>query len=320
MSLPACHALAMSPTVMQIGLFSGADCATPRALIERAVDAEARGLASLWVPQTPFFDALSALAAVAVRTTSIELGTGVVPVQTRHPATMAQQALTVAELAGDRVCLGLGATHAPVSEGWWGVPYRGIVDVVREYVEITSTLLSARKVDHVGPHYTARLGFPEGGATPSLVLAALGPKMLDIAGASCAGTFTWMTGVHTLATRTVEPLRAAARRSGKPAPRVIAGLPICLTSDVDAARELIGPRLAFSAAMASYKRALEWEGVASPVDIALIGDEHALRGRLDALEAAGVTDFCANVLGADDDRAATIAFLGELSRERSAHR
>ena len=222
--------------------------------------------------------------------------------------------------AGDRVCLGIGATHAPVSEGWWGVPYRGIVDVVREYVGIVATLLADRKIDHVGPNYTARLGFPEGGATPSLVLGALGPKMLDIAGASCAGTFTWMTGVHTLATRTIEPLRAAASRAGTGAPRLIAGLPICLTADTTTARAFIEPRLAFSAGMPSYKRALEWEGVTSPSEIALIGDEDALRHRLDALEAAGVTDFCANVVGTDPDRAATIAFLGDLARERSTQR
>jgi len=237
---------------MKIGLFSGADCTTPSALVARGVDAEARGFTSLWVPQTPFFDALTALAAVALRTSSIELGTGVVPIQTRHPATMAQQALSVAELAGDRVCLALGATHAPVSEGWWGVPYKGIVDVVAEYVDIVRALLVDRTVDHVGPNYTARVTYPQGGATPSLVLAALGPKMLDIAGASCAGSFTWMTGLHTLTSRTIEPLRAAATRAGHGAPRVIAGLPICLTSDVDAARAFIEPRMAFSANMPSY--------------------------------------------------------------------
>lgn len=303
---------------MRIGLFCGADCATPSALIARAIDAEARGYATAWVPQTPFFDALSALCAVAVRTSTIELGTGVVPVQTRHPATMAQQALTLAQLAGDRVCLGIGATHAPVSEGWWGVPYRGIVDIVREYVEIVATMLIDRKIDHVGTHYTARLGLAEGGPTPSLVLAALGPKMLDIAGGSCAGTFTWMTGVHTLASRTIEPLRAAATQAARPAPRVIAGLPICLTTDLDAARAFAEPRLAFSAAMPSYKRAIEWEGVASPVDIALIGNEAELRRRLAALEAIGVTDYCANIVASDADRDNTFAFLGELARERSA--
>ncbi|MSX86472.1 MAG: TIGR03564 family F420-dependent LLM class oxidoreductase [Actinobacteria bacterium] len=307
----------MATPSMQIGLFSGADCTTPSALVERGVEAEARGFASLWVPQTPFFDALTALAAVALRTSTIELGTGVVPVQTRHPATMAQQALTVAELAGDRVCLAVGATHAMVSEGWWGVPYKGIVDVVAEYIDIVRALLVDRTVDHVGPNYTARVTYPPGGATPSLVLAALGPKMLEIAGASCAGTFTWMTGPHTLATRTIEPLRSAATLAGRGAPRVIAGLPICLTADVAAARAFIEPRMAFSANMPSYKRALEWEGVASPVDIALIGDEGELRRRLDALEAVGVTDFCANLVGPDDGRDATLAFLGELARERS---
>jgi 5,10-methylenetetrahydromethanopterin reductase len=309
----------MTASTMRIGLFSGADCTTPSALVARAVDAEALGFTSLWVPQTPFFDALTALAAVALRTSAIELGTGVVPIQTRHPATMAQQALSVAELAGDRVTLGIGATHKPVSEGWWGVPYTGIVDVVREHVEVIASLFATRKADHVGAHVTARVGFPEGGPSPSLVLAALGPKMLEIAGASCAGTFTWMTGVHTLRARTIEPLRAAAARAGRTAPpRVIAGLPICLTSDVDSARALIEPRLQFSAGMPSYKRALEWEGVASPFDIALVGDEAELRRRLGELEAAGVTDFCANVVAPDADRDATVAFLGELSRERSA--
>lgn len=303
---------------MQIGLFTGADCPTPRSLIDRAVDAEARGYASVWVPQTPFFDALSALAAVALQTSTIELGTGVVPVQTRHPATMAQQALTVAALAGGRTCLGIGATHAPVSEGWWGVPYRGIVDVVREHVEVIGSLFATRKADHVGASFTARMTFPEGGPTPQLVLAALGPKMLELAGGSTAGTFTWMTGPRTLAERTVGPLREAAARAGAAAPRVIAGLPICLTTDASASRAFIEPRIAYTAMMPSYRRALDWEGAAAPVDIALIGDESALRDRLAELEAVGVTDFCANIVGTDEDRAATFAFLGDLARERSA--
>ncbi len=230
---------------------------------------------------------------------------------------MAQQALTVAELAGGRTTLGIGATHRPVSEGWWGVPYTGIVDVVREHVEVIAALLATRKASVEGAHVTARLGYPEGGPTPSLVLAALGPKMLEIAGASCAGTFTWMTGVRTLAERTVGPLRDAAARAGRDAPRVIAGLPICLTADLDAARAFIEPRLQGAATMPSYKRAVEWEGVASPFDIALVGDEAELRRRLDELEAIGVTDFCANIVGPDPDRAATAAFLGTLARERA---
>ena len=303
---------------MRIGIFTGADCPTPAALVERAVDAEARGYSSVWAPQTPSFDALSALAAAALRTSTIELGTGVVPVQTRHPATMAQQAMTIASLAGGRTCLGIGATHRPVSEGWWGVPYTGIVDVVREHVDVIASLFSTHKADLDGAHVTAHMAYPEIGPSPTLVLAALGPKMLEIAGSSTSGTFTWMTGPRTLAERTVGPLREAAARAGAPVPRVIAGLPICLTSDPAAARAFIEPRIAYTAMMPSYKRAIEWEGASSPADLVLLGDETTLREKLAELEAVGVTDYCANIVGPDEDRAATFAFLGDLARERSA--
>ena len=183
---------------------------------------------------------------------------------------------------------------------------------------MVAALLNERQCQHVGANYTARLSFPDTGPTPQLVLAALGPKMLAIAGQFCAGTFTWMTGQRTLAERTIGPLRDAASAAGRPAPRVIAGLPICLTNGDEAdVREFVAGRMAYALNMPSYRRAVEWEGVSSPDQIALIGDASALRDQIASLEAIGVTDFCANITAPDSHRDATMEFLATVASERT---
>ena len=301
---------------MRISVFGGADSKTVQDVVDRVAAAAADGFESIYLAQGFGVDGLTALAVAVREVPRIHVGTAVVPIQGRHPIPLAQQALTLADAAGPgRVTIGVGVTHAPVSEGFYGIPYREVVGLCDEELQALSPLLAeGRKADVEGRHLTARatLGFSI--APPGLVLAALGPKMLDLAGRYTDGTVTWMTGPRTLGADVVPVLRAAAAGAGRPDPRVIVGLPVCVTDDAAGARERLGTAMAGAAQMASYKRMVAAEGVKEPVDIALIGDEDAVRRGIDEVAAAGGTELLANVLGTDDERRRTRAFLAGLRR------
>src|ERR1019366_7938557 len=223
---------------MRISLWGGGDATTVKDVVGRVGAAAEEGFEAIWFPQTASIDALTALAVAASQVGGIHVGTAVVPIQGRHPIPLAQQALTLADAAGPgRVTLGVGVTHAPVSEGWYGIPYAGIVELCAEELEALAPLLSdARRADVAGSRVTARIPLPLSVPAPGLVLAALGPKMLDLAGRLTDGTVTWMTGVNTLGRDVVPRLRAAAAAAGRPDPRVVVGLPVCVTDDVAGAR------------------------------------------------------------------------------------
>jgi F420-dependent oxidoreductase-like protein len=297
--------------VIALSVWGGSDTATVDDVVARVRTAASEGFASIWFPQTAGLDALTALAVAAVSVPAIRLGTAVVPIQGRHPIPLAQQALTVADAAGPgRFTLGVGVTHAIVSEGWYGVPYRDVVTLFGEELEALDGLLSTRRQAEVeGAHLTARLKLSVPVAPPGLVVAALGPKMLRLAGQLSDGTVTWMTGPKTLASQVVPQITAAAAEAGRPAPRVIAGLPICVTGSREEARDRIRPILAGSARMPSYGRQLAAEGLDDPVDLAYIGDEAEVAGRLASLEGIGVTELLANVIGTEEEVARTRSFL-----------
>jgi 5,10-methylenetetrahydromethanopterin reductase len=297
--------------MVQISIYGGSDATTVDEVVTRVRAAADEGFRSFWLPQTAGLDALTALAVAAREVASIGLGTAVVPIQGRHPIPLAQQALTLADAAGEgRVTLGVGVTHKPVSEAWYGIPYKSVVGLCEEELRALDGLLgSSRRADIDGEYISTHIELPLKVARPGLVLAALGPKMLDIAGRYADGTVTWMTGVATLRSAVVPLLRKAASAASRPDPRVIVGIPVCVTSDIAGARERLGPGMAGTARMASYARMVAAEGVAEPVDIALIGDEDKVAERIDGLAAAGMTELLANVLGDPDERARTRAYL-----------
>jgi 5,10-methylenetetrahydromethanopterin reductase len=300
--------------VARWAVWGGADATTVDGVVARVREAAADGLDAIWFPQTAALDSLTALAVAGREVPGIALGTAVVPIQGRHPIPLAQQALTVADAVGhDRLTLGIGVTHAPVSQGWYGIPYRQVVALCREELEALHGLLGPDRRAHVeGEQLTARLTLPLRGPAPGLVVAALGPKMLELAGRWADGTVTWMTGPRTLARSVVPPLREAATAAGRPDPRVVVGLPVCVTSDPAGARERLAPAMAGAAQMASYRRMVAAEGVADPVDLALVGGDDEVRDRLEGLVAAGATEVLANVVGDDEERARTRALLRTL--------
>jgi 5,10-methylenetetrahydromethanopterin reductase len=294
-----------------VSLWAGAGHQTVADVVGAVQGAADAGWSGIWLPQTLSFDALTALAVVAHDVPDIHLGTAVVPIQGRHPIPLSQQALTVAQVAGPgRFTLGIGVTHAMLSEGFYGIPYSSVVELCREELLALGGLLGPEhRTNQVGDHLTARGSLMVEAPTPGLVVAALGPKMLELAGSLSDGTVTWMTGPKSLRERIVPAITAAAERAGRASPRVIAGLPVCVTEDVDAAREAVRPRLEGAGALPSYRRMLAGEGLDDLTDLAIIGSPDEVSARLLELAESGVTELMADVFGSPEERAATAAVL-----------
>ena len=288
---------------MRFGLMSGASMTgvTVDSIVTLAKRAEAAGFASLWMAHIRSIDAIAALGVAGRETSRIELGTAVTPTYPRHPMAMAQQALTTAQLCGQRFVLGIGLSHQRVVEGMLGLSYAQPVRHMREYLSVLRPLLRGEMVNFEGELYRiANLQIDVPGVVDvPVVVAALGEQMLRLTGRVADGTSTWMTGPQTLATHIRPTLAAAAAAAGRPMPRIIAGLPIVLTDEVDAAREKIARSLAIYGQLPSYRAMLEREGHRGPGDAALVGDEAQLRDQLLRLRDAGVTDFNASIAEVD---------------------
>jgi len=184
-----------------------------------------------------------------------------------------------------------------VIEDMLGLSYEKPARHMREYLEVLSTLLRGEDVNHQGELYrvTAPLRVPGAPAVP-VIVAALGPRMLQLAGRIGDGTITWMTGPRTLEDHIIPRLGKAAGEAGKPVPRVVCGLPVLVAQDPDTARETISKALSMYGTLPSYRAMLDREGVPGPGDVAICGDETFVESQLDRLRDIGVTDFNAAIV------------------------
>jgi 5,10-methylenetetrahydromethanopterin reductase len=301
---------------MRIGIFDGDTAGrTVDDVIAEVRAANDEGFATFWLPQIFSLDALTALAVAGREVPRIELGTAVVPTFPRHAMTLAQQALTVQAITGNRLALGIGLSHQVVVEGMWGLSFDKPLRHMREYLEIVSSLVRTGSVSFDGETMHAHGAVQVTGAEPvPILLAALGPKMLELAGREAAGTITWMTGAATLASHVTPTITKAAADAGRPAPRIAAGLPVCVTDDPGAARERAASVFQIYGTLPSYRAMLDREGAAGPADVAIVGDEAAVGAQLDRVAAAGATDLVAVEFASrkSPDRARTRAFLRSL--------
>lgn len=284
---------------MRIGLVSTVFSDPAATLDELVADArrcEQEGFQFLSLPNIFGLDAIGTLAIAGRETTTIELATGVVPAPPRHPFAMAQQALTAQAACGGRFVLGIGLSHKLVIEDLLGLSFEQPAKQMREYLEVLMPLARGEAASFQGDLYrvNAALSVP-GGAPMPVIVAALGPRMLELTGELADGTATWMTGERTLGDHIVPALSRAARQAGRPQPRVIGALPICLASDAASAREAASKIFAMYGALPSYRAMLDREGAASPGDVAIAGDERALRDALGRLRDAGVSHFAASL-------------------------
>ncbi|MEO8539675.1 MAG: TIGR03564 family F420-dependent LLM class oxidoreductase [bacterium] len=303
---------------MRIGVgVGGGPTTTISELIGQVQRAESEGFDSAWVANIFGVDAIMLLALAGRETTKIELGTGVVPTYPRHPSAMAQQALTAAAASNNRFTLGIGLSHKIVIENMLGLDYSKPIRHTREYLSVLMPLLNGDRVNFQGDEYNVALQVQVGGATrPPVLLAALGPQMLKLAGKMVDGTITWMGGPKYLAETAVPAVTAAAREAGRPAPRIVAGFPIAVTADVEAARATAAKTFAMYGTLPSYRAVLDVEG-AEPASIAIVGSAAEVEAQIRDLAKTGVTDFNASPYPVDGDPGAiprTFELLASLAK------
>ncbi|BBY97854.1 LLM class F420-dependent oxidoreductase [Mycolicibacterium fallax] len=297
-------------------------------LLEDARGAEAAGLASFWMPQVPgYLDALTAVALIGQVTEHIELGTAVLPIQTRHPLIMAQQALTTDLACGDRLALGLGPSHHWIISDQLGLSYDRPARLVRDYLEVlTASVTGPGPVRVRNDSYAvdATIDVAEAPTMP-ILLAALGNTMLRLAGERAGGTILWMADERTIADHVVPRITAAADGAGRPAPRIVAGVPValCAAGEVDRARRYASEVLGHAELSPNYLRLLEHGDARDVGDTMAAGDEAAVAARLRRYRDAGVTDLAARIVPLGDDaaararsRARTQEFLASIAAGR----
>ena len=284
--------------------------------VEAMEAVSAAGLDTVWVPQNYGIESLTLIAAAAPRVPDVELGTAIVPTFSRHPMTLASQALTAQAASGGRLTLGIGPSHQLATEGFMAIPYHRPVRHTREYLTVLRALFDTGGVEFsgevlyantlIGPHPVA-----DAARIPILV-AALAPRMVRLAGELAEGTVTWMATAGVLGERIVPSINDAAGAAGRPNPRVVAGLPVCITTDAAGARERAAEVFGIYGTLPAYRRLLDEAGVKGPEDVVLIGDEEEIGRSLAALAEAGATDLLAAPFGTESEQSRTLACLGTL--------
>lgn len=296
----------LSVVTMRIGLPGGG--ATVDRIIDNAIEAEADGFTSLWFAGAAGIEPLVVLPLVGRATSRIEVGTSIVQTYPRHPVLMAQQAAAVALAIGDsaRFTLGVGVSHRPVIEGMYGLSYDGNARHLREYLTVLCGLLETGRVRFAGEEYrvTAELGMRPEQPVPVLT-AALAPKSLAATGELAGGTITWMANTHAVESLIAPTLAAAAAAAGRPAPRIVVGLPVAVTDDEAAGREAAARQFAMYGTLPNYRRVLAAGGASSPAEAAIVGTEDQVGEAIAGLFTAGATDVWAAPFPVGDDRRAS---------------
>src|SRR6201987_1444854 len=284
---------------MRLGVMIGAErgdmARKVKKLLEDIEWAEGAGMDTAWMPQVPNdFDCLTMVALMGARTSRIELGTAVVPLQAQHPIALARQALSVHAGTGGRLARGVGPSHHWIVRDMLGIPYEKPAAYTRDYLEVLNAALAGPgEVDVENDNFTVHNPTVLGAESPMPVLvAALGPVMLQIAGELADGTVLWMADERAIGNHIVPRITKAADNAGRPAPRIIAGIPVtlCAPNEVGAARERANRILGEAVYSPNYERLMEEGDAKSVGDICASGDEEAILSRFRRFADAGVTD------------------------------
>jgi F420-dependent oxidoreductase-like protein len=274
--------------------------ASVEAIVEDAQAAAGDGFESYWLAEHPTgaLDAMTVMTAVGLQVPGIELGTAIVPTFPRHPMVLAGQVHTLRDVIGPRFTLGIGLSHASMM-AQLGIPFDRPIRHLREFLSILMPLLTDGRVDFEGELLSCQAQSffqpqTESQVPCPVVVAALGPQALAVAGRMTDGTTLAWVGPRTVREHIRPRLFEAAKAAGRKVPRIIATLPICVTDDEARVRELISKTLAMYGELPSYKAMFEREGVAEPGELALVGSEAKVSDQLEALAEAGVSDYGAS--------------------------
>lgn len=283
-------------------------------VVANAEKAAAAGFTSAWLANIFGVDAMMG-AAIAGRTVpGIRIGTAVVPIGPRHPHALAQAAMTAWDATDGRFTLGIGVSHQIVIESMFGLSFDKPAKQMREYLAVLLPLLREGNVSHDGELYRVHAPLERGrDGSPDVLLAAMAPAMLRLAGEVADGTLLWMTGAKTVSNHVAPRICGAAESAGRPSPRIVCSLPVAVTDDPDSARETAASTFAIYGTLPSYRAMLDAEGAEGPGDVALVGDEETVAARIRELSEAGVTEFSASCFGDGETMRRTIEVLRGLA-------
>lgn len=301
---------------MRLGVMIGAERGDMARKVAKLVSdiqwAESAGLDSAWMPQVPNdFDLLSMVALMASNTSRIELGTAVVPLQAQHPIALARQALSVHAISGGRLVLGVGPSHHWIVRDMLGLPYDKPAAYTRDYLQVLNAATSGPGyVDVENDSFTVHNPTVLGADTPMPVLvSALGPVMLQIAGEHADGTSLWMADEKAIGEHIAPKINKAAAEAGKPAPRIVAGIPVtlCANSEIEEAKDRANRVLAEAETSPNYQRLLDRGEARNVGDLLAAGDEESILKRFKQFADAGVTDLSVRLLPIGETRDELIA-------------
>lgn len=282
-------------------------------IVEETRRAADLGLGGAWWAERHTADALTAATVAGLAVPGLPLGTAVVTTYPRHPLALACQALTVQAATGNRLTLGVGTGHRNQVETAFGMSFDRPARHTREYLRALMPLLHGESVEFDGEvHRVAGQIRTPGARPPPVLLAALGPVMLRIAGELADGTVTVWTGVRTIGTHTAPLITAAAEAAGRPAPRVVVNLPVAVTGDPDGARSWIAEHFGGSRRVPGYRAQFDREGAGGAEDVVIVGDERHVGRELRRFADAGATELIAVPFGSQEQITRTLTLLGDL--------
>jgi F420-dependent oxidoreductase-like protein len=302
---------------MRIGLAAAG--ATVEKLVGQAERAEADGFSGLWFASAVGGDPHVAMVLAAKATSRIEIGTAILQTYPCHPVLQASQAIAAAAAIGTpgRFTLGIGPSHQPVIESMLGLSYATPGRHTDEYVQIVTALLRGERVHFVGDEFEVHAGplpSPADIEIPVLV-AALAPRLLRVAGQYASGTILWMATAKAINEHVAPRIQKAAAQAGRPEPRIAAGLPVAVHDDVAEARAVAHEQFALYGSLPNYQRILELGGVGGPAEAAIVGDEKGVTRQIEDLFSAGATDLWLAPFAVGSDRSASRARTGTLLKE-----
>jgi F420-dependent oxidoreductase-like protein len=269
--------------------------------VVRAKLADDLGYDSIWASQLPpARDTPLVLATYAAATKRIGLGTAVMPIYTRHPTAMAQMALTLDEISGGRFRLGMGVSHQVTVESMWGLRLVHPVEAMREYADIVRSLITTGSVSADGEHFSAHTAYTAPRrADLSIIISALSPRMLELAGEVADGVSLWMCAPDYIRDVVVPTVRRGREKAGKSLEgfEVEAAVPVCITTDRAAALAAFRNTAERYASLPFYRKVLDKtfpDMSDSPNDriletLAGIGDEAEVRAAIERYREAGAT-------------------------------
>ena len=295
---------------MALGAFIGAGRSLDSAL-RRVTHAEELGYESVFVTHISGRDSITLLAGYAARTSRVKLGTGVVPIYARTPANMAQSFATLDELSGGRMIAGLGVSHKPVVEHWFGQAIDRPLAEMREYAAIVRAIFRGEDPPQGEKFRTAfHLSGWEPRADIPIYLAGLSPGMLRLSGEIADGVVLWLCNPNYIRDVVVPTVREGCEKGGRDLGRfdIVAAVPAAVTDDPEAARGRLREEVVPYFNLPYYRAMLERSGLdpdAGPTDdflglLGAIGSAEEARESVRRYAESGASSPCVGGIGGTD--------------------